>query len=775
MEMKAMSIKNHRDYQAEKERLAYTKDYIEKVIDTTENNQETYKTNIKQAMEDLDYLDSSLSYINILTNAKFLEMTERDYHNLKKVRKKPYFCRIDFKPEQSEEKEKLYIGKTSLYRQEDHAPVIVDWRSPIANLYYEGRIGEVSYIPEAGEVKGELSLKRQYSINEGKLEDFQDIDITTRDELLQKSLSAKKDHRLTDIVSTIQAEQNRIIRADMDRPLIVQGVAGSGKTTIALHRIAYFIYTYAENFNPDSLMILAPNRLFISYISEVLPELGVEEVVQTTFIDFVLSCIGKKFKLVSTDEKLLTFINVGNEETSKEHHDQLAWASSFKGSLQFRDIMDRYLEELEKSFVPEEDFKLDKYVIYPAHKIKKLFEEDYTYLPLYKRLDKIKNVLSNHLKTKKKKILENLEEKYDDKIESVMYGIKDPKKRKEKVVKWMDTKEQRLAEIKQLSRTLVKDYMSQFQKRDVFDYYKEFVTSEEMIHRLSDVQLDSRNVHFLCTQSTELLNKKRIELEDTGALLYLKAKIFGIEGINIKNVVIDEAQDFSVFQLYALKAVLKTDLFTILGDLSQGIHSYRGIQDWQEVIVGVFPKSNFTTLKQSYRTTGEIMNLANQIIQQSTSPGIVLAEPVVRHGDLPVYHSFEEKNGFVSSVVGQVNKLKKEGFKTIALIGKSMEECHQIKKYMEKGSEFSTQLLKGEEQLEQKDLVIVPSYIAKGLEFDVVFIINIDDEFHAQELDIKLLYVAMTRPLHRLFIYARENKISLLDRVSKTNLHRNNE
>jgi DNA helicase IV len=464
-------------------------------------------------MEDLDYLDSSLRYVNILTNAKFLEMTERDFHNLKNVRQKPYFCRIDFEPEQSEEKEELYIGKTSLYRQEDHAPVIVDWRSPIANLYYEGRIGEASYIPEAGEVKG-----------------------------------------------------------------------------------AYFIYTYAENFNPDSLMILAPNRLFISYISEVLPELGVEEVVQTTFIDFVLSIIGKKYKLVSTDKKLLAFINDGNDATN--------------------------------------------------------------------------------------------------------------------------------------------------------------------------------NVHFLCTQSADLLNKKRIEIEDAGALLYLKEKIFGVEGINIKNVVIDEAQDFSVFQLYALKTVLKTDLFTILGDLSQGIHSYRGIHDWQDVIDGVFPKSNFATLRQSYRTTVEIMNLANEIIQQSKSPGIVLAEPVVRHGDLPEYHSFENKDGFVSSVVKQVKKLKKEGFRTIALIGKSMRECQQIKKHMEKGSGFSTQLLEGEGQLEQKDVVVVPSYIAKGLEFEAVFIINIDDEYHAHELDIKLLHVAMTRPLNRLFIYSRDNSISLVHKVSKTILRR---
>lgn len=229
-----MSINNHPDKKEETQRLDYTKEYIDQVIGATDENKEKYKGNIKQAMEDLDYLDSSLSYINILTNAKFLEMSEKDYHNLERIKDKPYFCRIDFKPKISGEKEKLYIGKTSLYRREDHYPLIVDWRSPIANLYYEGRLGEITYKSEVGEFEGDLCLKRQYIIENGELQEIQDIDITTRDELLQKSLSGSTDNRLEDIVSTIQTEQNQVIRADMDRPLIVQGVAGSGKTTASL-------------------------------------------------------------------------------------------------------------------------------------------------------------------------------------------------------------------------------------------------------------------------------------------------------------------------------------------------------------------------------------------------------------------------------------------------------------------------------------------------------------------------------------------------------------
>ncbi|OLO38964.1 hypothetical protein BTR23_10490 [Alkalihalophilus pseudofirmus] len=281
-------INQHKDFETENKRLNETKSYIENVIQSSIKSQEAFQENIKQAMVDLDYLDSSLSYVNILTNAKFLESTTRNFRNLVNIRNKPYFARIDFEPVDTKKREKLYFGKTSLYKKDTQEPVIVGWRSPIANLYYEGRLGYNSYETQGEQYYGDIFLKRQYIIEDGQLEEFRNIDMTTRDEILQDSLSTNADNRLKDIVSTIQAEQNRIIRVEMDRPLIVQGVAGSGKTTIALHRIAYFIYTYAENFNPDHLLILARNRLFLDYISEVLPELGVEDVSQTTFIDFVL-------------------------------------------------------------------------------------------------------------------------------------------------------------------------------------------------------------------------------------------------------------------------------------------------------------------------------------------------------------------------------------------------------------------------------------------------------------------------------------------------------
>jgi DNA helicase-2/ATP-dependent DNA helicase PcrA len=763
-----MTIKKHPDFTKEVNHLEETKHYIEDVIDASEKHMDDYKSNIQQAYEELDYLDSSQSYINILTNSKFLEITERDFHLLKRNRDKPYFCRVDFKPESSSEAEPLYIGKTALYRREDQQPIIVDWRSPIANVYYEGRIGPVSYKTAKGTATGELFLKRQYTIENGALANFQDIDITARDELLQQSLGSSKDNRLKDIVSTIQAEQNRIIRADMSRPLIVQGVAGSGKTTIALHRIAYFIYTYADRFDPDEFIIIAPNRLFINYISEVLPELGVEEVKQTTFNDFAAELIGKKYKL-EPDTKLQQFINGNDKEL-----ELLKWQSSFKGSMAFKAIVDRYIQDVTKRFLITEDFTFGDYVLYKKEDIHQLLSVDYAYLPIFKRVESIKKILSNHLKTKKKEILAQMEESYDDQIDHAFDTMTDLAKRKIRVVKLMDEKEERLQQLAKDSRTLVKSYMDTFPKGNLLDYYRELMCDEQLFQSYAQGQLSGKQIDYIVDYSRGLLEQNKVEVEDLAALLYLQHHFFGMKDkVKIKTIVIDEAQDFSVFQLYSLKTLLNTELFTILGDLSQGIHSYRGITDWKQVYEEVFPNGNcqYLTLKQSYRTTIEIMDLANQIIQQSQGDGIVLAEPLVRHGPKPSWIEVQEDSQaqeWISDLLSQADKLKQEGFQSIAIIGKSMEECKNIKKLLGKKTQLSISLLTGEENMDNIDIAIVPSYIAKGLEFDAVFIVAIDDTFTQQEMDIKLLYVAMTRPLHRLIIYSKKGSISSLQAADPT-------
>jgi len=754
-----VTIVNKPDYQEEKEKLEFTKDKIEDAILRIENNKEKYQQDIKQAMIDLDYLDSSQSYITILTTAQFLKMDRNSFESLLRGRIKPYFARIDFKADDYK-KQKYYIGKFSLMDDKSKEPIVIDWRSPIAGVYYEGRLGEVEYKSPQGVIRGDLSLKRQFTIEERQLLDFIDIDITTNDAFLQASLDAGADNRLKDIAASIQAEQNRVIRADITGPLIVQGVAGSGKTTIALHRIAYLIYTYEDKFIPENFMVIAPNRLFINYISEVLPELGVERINQLTYADFILGLIGHKYKILNPHEKLVSLINDTLNEKDKE---LLQKAAAFKGSLNFKELIDKYIEDLENSFLPKEDFVLENHVIYPYEGIKRLFHEEYTFLPVYKRLPLIKKVLTNKLKTVKQKIFNIIEDKYNKEIELLRYSMDENEETRLKLVALADKKNEKLKVIKSPANTLVKNYLAKLPNQDLFYYYQDIIANIENLFIFSDETLDKELVHFLSKKSLELLSNKTLEYEDLAALVYLKHRLFGFdEKIVVNHVVIDEAQDFSLFQFYILKTILNTNNFSILGDLSQGIYSYRGTRNWQEVISKVFPDTQcqFLTLEQSYRTTTEIMDLANEIIENAHLPNIIFAKPVIRHGDKPEIEEFKDTKDILHSIKDKLAVLKVK-YKSVAIICKTLDDCKLIKNYLHKEG-IKVDILKGDEKEYHGGIVIVPSYIAKGLEFDVVFIVNISGEYTLNDLDIKLLYVAMTRALHKLYVYSLEGKIPLL-------------
>jgi DNA helicase II / ATP-dependent DNA helicase PcrA len=754
-----MNVKQHPDYQDEQEWLEFTKQYMKIVIQASESDEENFRENMKNALEGIDFKDSSFRYMNMLTNSNLLRRTEEELRKLKRIQPKPYFARIDFKRAGKDKEEVLYFGKASLFDKETQKPIIVDWRSQIANLYYDGRLGEVSYEAEGGEYQGYLSLKRQYVIEDGELIEIRDIDLTTTDELLQKSLSESSSNRLSEIVATIQEEQNEIIRADLNKPIIVQGAAGSGKTTIALHRISYFIYTYADKFSPDQLMILAPNRLFIDYISEVLPELGVESILQTTFIDYVSKCIGKKMKLKHPEEKLIKFIN-GSDS------DSVRWMSAFKGSLQFRDIVDCYMEDILQTLLPKEDFFLSKIRLYSATKISHLIETEYQYLPYYQRVDKIKRVLQNHVRTEKKRILEKVNKFYEERIESALTSHVDPEKRRSYVTKALDKKNEAISDINKESRTTVTSYMKKFPKHDLFYYYKKLTTDQELLTSYGAGILDEEQIKQFCKYNQSLHREGCFEVEDLAALLYLQSKLYGIEKhLRAKNVVIDEAQDYSYFQLYALRSALDTDMFTIVGDLAQGIHSYRGINDWSLVQQEIFPRSTYKTLQKSYRTTVEIMNAANDILKLLNLK-LPMVEPVVRHGEKPVfYHCSDSHKDMVKKIEKKVNQLYSEGMKTIALIGKTNKECVRLVKLVEQHTKLGVQLLKENEEINKGDVVIVSSHLSKGLEFDAVIIVSLDEYFDESEINIKLLYVSMTRPLHRLLFFGKELSSFLLDRV----------
>lgn len=748
--------KQHPDFLQEAEHLSYVKDYIKLTLDKIDLYLYKYKGDMKEAFQQLDLLDSSSEYINILVNAKFMEMAEKSFINLSKVKEKPYFARIDFKAEGNEKVEEIYIGKAHLSRQEDNKQLIIDWRAPVASVYYEGKLGQTSYPTIDGKETGELLLKRQYMIEDGELQDILDIDIAANDPLLQSSLKSNADKKLKDIASTIQSEQNRVIRADMHVPLIVQGVAGSGKTTIALHRIAYFIYTYEKTFDPDNFMIIAPNKMFINYISEVLPELGVEAVKQTTFIEFMESLLGKKYKLLDTSKKLMQLVN-----RQQTHENDIIWTSKFKGSMFFKETLDKYIKDIEAEFIETEDFALDGHILVSKEEIKNYLECEFNYLPLYKRIEQLKKVLKNKLNRTKVLYLEEVERYYENKINRIRSMYKDPLQRQKIIVPVIDERDERLASIKKEIKGSVNNFLKRFSKLDVYEVYRELVTNKDLLNKYISESLETKKADYFTDYNGQLAITRSIELEDYAALVYLKYRLYGFkERLTIQSVVIDEAQDFSVFQFYVIKEILNTEKITLLGDISQGIHSYRGINSWQEVMEEVFTtrEATYISLVQSYRTTIEIMELANKVIGKLDNPEIVLAKPVIRHGDQPTITYLPDKKGILETLGAKITILQAK-YKSVAIICKTKKEAEIARNYLRKNLKMPINMLDEKQDKYEAGVVIVPSHLAKGLEFDAVVVVNIEESYKKNELDIKLLYVAMTRALHELHIIAKEDAI----------------
>lgn len=762
-----MPAEKHPDYRWEFDRLEYTLGYVEKSLSNMLFEKEKLDENVSKSLRHFDS-SSSESYIGLMIGTMFQGSMELRLRKLKDAVSKPYFARIDFKEANKGDIEKIYIGKLSLMREEDQELIIVDWRAPVANLYYEERLGECSYICPDGKIIGDLSLKRQFSINEGKLIDIFDIDITTNDEFLQSYLGASADNRLKDIVTTIQAEQNRIIRADMWTPLIVQGAAGSGKTTIALHRIAYLIYTYERTFKPENFMIIAPSKFFLNYISDVLPELGVEKVKQTTFEEFAMELIGRKFKFRDEYEKLTMFVNHNITAKEARRNEFIRGSSELKASMAFKDAIDRYIGTIERNFIPKEDFKVGPVVLLTYEEINDLFTREYSDLPMTRRVDEIKKHLNNRLKARKGSIIDRLQYTCDRRVVYLKDNMEDSDERRRLIIEAIDNKNDTIKNIESQSKVAVKDYIKRISKLDPYQYFVDFITREEIFDVILEEIVDREQIEFTRKYSTEILKSGFIEIEDLAPIIYIKYCIYGMdEKIPVKHVVIDEAQDFSAFQLYVLKKIIKDSSFTILGDLCQGIHSYRGTKNWKDIMENAFADSRiqYLTLEQSYRTTVEIMDAANKVIDKLHDENLVTAKPVIRHGEEVKVLVMDSQKEIAEDIDKKIKKLVKENFKSVAIICKTLDECKEIHSYLKK-AKYSPYVITGKEKEYKSGIVILPSYLAKGLEFDAVMIANANgEEYQENELDIKLLYVSMTRPLHKLYIYSEGEPSSLLDGI----------
>lgn len=730
---------DEKEFLREKEKL---KEVCEK-LETEERELEKRLAKTDSSYEKDSYVRAHLVYVG---HKKILD--------LQKIKNKPYFARIDFKGN-GEKLEKLYIGKISILDSKTQEPIIIDWRAPISNLYYDGRIGKSSYTSPDGIIEGEISLKRQYFIEDQVLEKFSDIDLKTNDELLQVALSEKADDRLKNIVATIQGEQNNIIRADMNKALIVQGVAGSGKTTIALHRIAYLIYNCNKEFDPDNFMIIAPNKFFLNYISNVLPDLGVENVKQYTFEDLAYEIIGKKLKISDSNEKLVTIVNKEFDEINNGDIDTIIAESKLKSSINFKSKVDEYLKYLEKNYLPKEDFILENVRIMRYENIQNLFEKTYKDLDFEKRINEVKKHIFSKIKNNKEIIEETIKKKRTFKINKMLKNEQlSEEEKRQKRIEIFEESEKILKQLDKNDIKITDIYFNKICKKDCVEYYKDFIENF-IFDRLENKILAT----YLVKNTMKNLNNGEITFEDLAPIIYLHYKIFGAKTKkSLRHVVIDEAQDYGEFQFSVLKTILKSNSMTILGDIAQGVHSYRGIENWKKFMEVEFPEGDviYTTLEKTYRTTKEIMYKANEVIDklpEFEKQFIIKGEPVIEGKNSISIMKKENELEIIKSVAEKIKEYVSQDFKSIAIIGKDIEECKRIKKMLEKYRK-DIKLIKSKDSEYHAGISIVPSYLAKGLEFDSVILFNVNNEnYQNTVLDIKLLYVAITRAMSKLDVF----------------------
>lgn len=731
---------NELHHPAAREEIAHLQDTLSIVSEETARLEEEVEAQGREVV--IERLSAGGLYSSDLIVAELLfSYKQQSLHYLRLAADRTYFTRVDFTPDSDHTPRTYYIGKWGV--SHGLTPVVIDWRAPIANLYYSGQLGPVKYEAPDGEIAGTLSLKRQLGIRNGQLDTIFDTDVAAQDAYLMGVLGEARGDRLRDVVSTIQAEQNKVIRHKPERALVVQGVAGSGKTTIALHRIAYLLYAFRESINPKQMMILAPNPLFLDYISAVLPDLGVEQVVQTTYAAHIESLLGKRMpKLVANDR-----LDVMIRQTAEERR-AASQCLRFIGSLRFRELLLSYIDQLEQRVVPQGDINFGPVTLYTNEQMRQIFLTELAPFPFERRIAEIPKYLIRKRKGAQEQAKGWYETECEKRVSHLMMTMPDGEDRRARMIRLYNSRDERLEEIKARGKAFEKTEMARWPKLSLLEQYMAFLSDDWN----PPVTARERPIwEAVCAQKQALLCKKRIETDDLAPLATLALRLYGLPRTEIRHTVIDEAQDFSPFQYMLLRELSGNDSFTIVGDLMQGVRAWEGLQSWDEILSPVFAsRASLHPLRTSYRSTVEIMLFASRVAARHPVPGQMMPRPVLRHGEEPTAHGFQnakQRNQFITETV---HAMRAEGYKTIAIIDRSAEDCAALARALP--ASLDVRLVHMGDTNYSGGTQVLPATLVKGLEFDCVILANISAaQYPDTQLDARLLYVCLTRPLHRLF------------------------
>lgn len=676
----------------------------------------------------LDQIADFMTYINIMKRQKRnYGFTEKLKVKYEKMILSPYFGRIDFIETGDEKAEKYYIGISNLVN-DDNEILVYDWRAPVSSMYYDYEIGTAGYTCPEGFISGNVTLKRQYKISNGKIEYMFDSNLKIDDEILQEILSKSTDNRMKAIVTTIQREQNKAIRNEEYKNLIVQGPAGSGKTSIALHRVAYLLYKYRDKITAKNIIIFSPNEIFNDYISNVLPQLGEENMYQTTFMEYMHKALGDEFKKENYYDMMEYILNSKGKPTYQNRIKNI----KFKSSIEFVDILKKFITYIEKKDRNFTDIAFRGKLIISSKDLKELYYKDYFHLPLKRRLLKLRE-----------RILFLLEPFEKERIRETEKELEESNSNLSKI------------EIARKSITIVKDELKdiyskidRITKFDLVDIYMELFEKLELFAGSSDVKNYEREIDEAKSYTIENIKARQLFYEDQPPLLYLKEALGDIpKTSDIKYVIIDEAQDYTPLQYEIFNQLFNHANIIMLGDLNQSINPFMNVGDYKN-ISHIFTQGNtcIMNLSKSYRSTMEITGFSRMLLNKE-----VADETVARHGDKPVVHGFPDEEAIKIKILEDIGIFKDKGYKSVGIITRTKKEADEVYGFLKNKAKVKSIVRDDDEYI--NGTVVIPSYLAKGLEFDVVIIYNAGNENYNCEEEKLLLYTACTRALHILHVY----------------------
>lgn len=724
---------NTKEFELEKEKLFKT---IEIIKDILVDKEEELKNLFNNFIGDREEL------------WKIADMKKIHIRNLKTSVNKPYFARIDFTSDEDGKVSTVYIGKNGVIKNTDI--IVTDWRAPISSLYYDAEIGRCSFASPNGKISGNMSLKRQFEIELGELQEYFDVDLVSNDELLQKYLNSNNDARLKSIVSTIQKEQNDVIRKKIFDNIIIQGVAGSGKTTVALHRIAYLVYNYMKTIKQNQYLVIGPNPVFLKYIKSVLPDLDVSSVEQCTFEQFAQMYIDENISVNSSDKKVIDNIEGKNNSD----------VDKFKCSIKYKKMIDKFLKIYFYS-ITSKSLMLGNFEVIPQNIMREIFEgteEVYS------------KDLNNKIEITIDRLCKYIENNYDfitSRYNNYSFELFKNVQTDEEKNKMRNMFSKDRAELSKNCRSILRKYFNK-SKVSTIKLYKLFISS------INDYDIyNYNNISELKRKTQKNIKNNSYDFEDLSALIYIKTAL----GLNknyerIKHTVIDEAQDLGEFNFYVLKESLPASTFSIFGDLAQSIYDYRGINNWNEVNEVMFSgNGEIVNFNKSYRTTAEIMESADDVLD---SIGLSRSDMVVRHGNPVQVSEIEDANNIPEYIAEKICEYKEKGYKTIAVISKTDLLSNYINKALKMFGINIPNVTANDDLIDEKFRVCtISNQLAKGLEFDAVILNNANEEIYSSNssLDMKLLYVALTRALHELdIVYSGTITKPLSGNLKKSNM-----